>query len=188
MDSHPEWKTALEAVDEHWNPEWPADWQRHYAALHELVRDEEGQADVLPGVTVHGMDIGKWLAKQRQHTVWARLMDEQRDLLETIGVVPRPPEQETPTKTRTALGAFERGIAALTQHKEREGHMTVPRGHVEELPDGTEVRLGVWIMNQKGRRSKLTADKLRALADLGLEWATVPGGGPEVVARQVVQR
>jgi hypothetical protein len=29
----------------------------------------------------------------------------------------------------------------------------------------------VWIMNQKGRRSKLTADKLAALADLGLDWA-----------------
>lgn len=49
--------------------------------------------------------------------------------------------------------------------------LTVPRGHVETLPDGTEVRLGVWIMNQKGRRAKLTADKLAALATLGLEWA-----------------
>ncbi|MDQ0904698.1 hypothetical protein QFZ22_000683 [Streptomyces canus] len=49
--------------------------------------------------------------------------------------------------------------------------MTVPRGHVERLEDGTEVRLGVWIMNQKGRRAKLTTDKLTALADLGLNWA-----------------
>jgi hypothetical protein len=65
LDDHPEWKTALEAVDEDWNPSWPADWQRHYAALRELMADEEGQADVLPGFTVHGMDIGKWLAKQR---------------------------------------------------------------------------------------------------------------------------
>ncbi len=27
-------------------------------------------------------------------------------------------------------------------------------------------------MNQKGRRAKLTADKLAALAALGLEWVT----------------
>ncbi|WP_244207359.1 helicase associated domain-containing protein, partial [Streptomyces swartbergensis] len=51
LDGHPGWKAALEAVDEHWNPQWPADWQRHYAALRELLRDED-QADVLPGVTV----------------------------------------------------------------------------------------------------------------------------------------
>ena len=47
--------------------------------------------------------------------------------------------------------------------------MTVPRAHVEALPDGTEVRLGVWIMNQKSRRAKLTTDKLAALANLVLE-------------------
>lgn len=33
------------------------------------------------------------------------------------------------------------------------------------------VKLGVWIMNQKGRRAKLTTDKLAALAALGLNWA-----------------
>ncbi|WP_436800926.1 hypothetical protein [Streptomyces avermitilis] len=49
--------------------------------------------------------------------------------------------------------------------------MTVPRAHVEALPDGSEVNLGVWIMNQKGRRAQLTADKLAALAALGLNWA-----------------
>ncbi|KIE22893.1 helicase [Streptomyces sp. MUSC 125] len=37
--------------------------------------------------------------------------------------------------------------------------------------EGTEVKLGVWIMNQKGRRAKLTPDKLTTLAELGLEWA-----------------
>ncbi|MGW6521360.1 helicase associated domain-containing protein [Streptomyces sp. NPDC054962] len=38
LDGHPGWKAALDAVDEDWNPVWPADWQRHYAAL----RDEQG--------------------------------------------------------------------------------------------------------------------------------------------------
>ncbi|MFF1446105.1 hypothetical protein [Streptomyces sp. NPDC058295] len=52
--------------------------------------------------------------------------------------------------------------------------MTVPRGHVETVVvDGQEhpVKLGVWIMNQKVRRAKLSADKLQALAGLGLPWA-----------------
>lgn len=39
--------------------------------------------------------------------------------------------------------------------------------------DGQEyvVKLGVWVMNQKGRRAKLTADKLATLSGLGLDWA-----------------
>ncbi|WP_031227467.1 DEAD/DEAH box helicase [Streptomyces roseochromogenus] len=172
LDDHPEWKTALEAVDEHWNPEWPADWQRHYAALAELVGEEEGQADVLPGVTVHGMDVGKWLDRQRQPAVWQGLVEKQRELLTEIRVVPLPPEQEAPSEARKARsGAFERGVAALAQYKARTGSVTVPRGHVEKLEDGTEVKLGVFLSNTKSRRGKLTADKLQQLADLGLEWA-----------------
>ncbi|WP_346177259.1 DEAD/DEAH box helicase [Streptomyces cuspidosporus] len=174
LDGHPEWETALRDVDEHWNPAWPADWQRHYAALRELVRDED-QVDVPPGVTVHGMDVGKWLARQRRHAAWTGLMDGQRELLEAIGVVPLPPEKEAPAKApRAASGAFERGIAALAQYKARTGSVTVPRAHVETvLVDGQEhaVKLGVFLSNAKSRRGKLTADKLQALADLGLDWA-----------------
>jgi superfamily II DNA or RNA helicase len=175
LEGHPEWKTALETVDKDWNPDWPADWQRHYAALRELVADEDGQAgtvEVLPGVTVHGMDIGKWLARQRTPKVWHTLTDGQRERLEQLGITPPDPEPEAPATARqTALSAFEKGIAALAQYKARTSSVTVPRAHVERLEDGTEVKLGVWIMNQKGRRAKLTADKLQQLADLGLEWA-----------------
>ncbi|MFD9545052.1 hypothetical protein [Streptomyces sp. NPDC060022] len=41
------------------------------------------------------------------------------------------------------------------------------------MVDGQEhlVKLGVWIMNQRGRRAKLAADKLSTLANLGLTWA-----------------
>ncbi|MEU3889179.1 Helicase associated domain protein [Streptomyces sp. NPDC029041] len=177
LDAHPEWRAALEAVDEHWNPSWPPDWQRHYTALRELVREESDFTGLTPGVTVHAMDIGRWLHKQRQHEVWHSLADGQRKLLEQIGITPLPPEQEEPAKpSTTPMGAFERGVAALTQYKEREGHLTVPRGHVETVVingDEHTVKLGVWIMNQKGRRGKLTVERLQQLAGLGLDWAGV---------------
>ncbi|MFH8701360.1 hypothetical protein [Streptomyces chartreusis] len=41
LDGHPEWEQSLGEIDEHWNPAWPADWQRHYAAVRELLRDED---------------------------------------------------------------------------------------------------------------------------------------------------
>lgn len=171
LDGHPEWETALREIDPDWNPAWPADWQRHYAAVRELLRDEDG-ADILPGVTVHGQDVGRWLRKQRQHTVWTGLTDGQRERLEALGVAPLPaPQEEAPKEaSRTASGAFDRGVAALAQYRARTGSVTVPRAHVERLADGTEVKLGVFLSNTKTRRAKLSADKLQLLADLGLIW------------------
>ncbi|MFF3404423.1 helicase associated domain-containing protein [Streptomyces sp. NPDC002659] len=50
---------ASAAIDEHWNPHWQVEWQRHYAAVRELLVEESTLAYVEPGVTVHGMDVGK---------------------------------------------------------------------------------------------------------------------------------
>ncbi|MFI9345707.1 hypothetical protein ACIG0D_31260 [Streptomyces sp. NPDC052773] len=47
--------------------------------------------------------------------------------------------------------------------------MKVSRAHVERLEDGTEVKLEVFLSNSNSRRAKLSADKLQALANLGLE-------------------
>ncbi|MFE4889050.1 hypothetical protein [Streptomyces sp. NPDC056701] len=49
LAEHPEWETALKAVDEDWNPAWPADWQRHYAALREMFVEESALTYVEPG-------------------------------------------------------------------------------------------------------------------------------------------
>ncbi|MEU4877515.1 Helicase associated domain protein [Streptomyces sp. NPDC021608] len=173
LDGRPEWRAALEDVDPDWNPAWPADWQRHYAALRELVREEEGATEVLPGLTVHGMDIGRWLARQRRPEVWASLAEGQRERLGRAGVTPMAasPAQASSKSSVPRMTAFERGLAALTQYKMREGTVKIPRGHVERLDDGTEVRLGVFLSNHRTRRAKLTADRLAALATLGLDWA-----------------
>ncbi|MFG2525764.1 helicase associated domain-containing protein [Streptomyces sp. NPDC048527] len=110
LADHPKWEEALREIDEDWNPAWPAEWQRHYAAVREMLVEESVLAYVEPGVTVHGMDIGKWLQKQRQNTVGTGLMDGQRECLEQLGVVPLPPEREAPAKPpKAASGAFERG-------------------------------------------------------------------------------
>ncbi|WP_329224093.1 helicase associated domain-containing protein [Streptomyces canus] len=137
--------------------------------MRELVAGEEGRVEVLPGFTVHGMDIGKWLAKQQTPKVWQALAAGQRERLEQLGITPLAPEPETPAKpSTTPRSACEKGVAALRPARA----LKVPRGHTERLEDGTEVRLGVWVMNQKGRREKLTADKLQQLSALGLDWAS----------------
>lgn len=172
LDGHPEWKTALEAVDEDWDPAWPADWQRHYAALRELVREESDPSVVTPGVTVHGMDIGKWLIRQRKPEVWHALTDGQRERLEQLGITPPAPQpQASPGPSTAPVGAFERGVAALAQYKAREGSVKVPRVHEEIIVvDGQEhvVKLGVWRSNMRSRQDSLPDARRQLLADLGL--------------------
>ncbi|MEW9513683.1 helicase associated domain-containing protein [Streptomyces bacillaris] len=128
---------------------------------------------------VNGLDVGGWLAAQRDG--WERLAVGQRERLVQFGV--RPPEKPSvkgKARSRRAVGgaragAFERGVAALAQYVEREGTVVVQRSWSEELPDGTPVRLGVWLSNVKSRRATFTGEQLRRLAGLGLEWARAAG-------------
>ncbi|MFJ6614817.1 Helicase associated domain protein [Streptomyces sp. NPDC091289] len=165
-------REALAAIDPDWNPRWPVDWQRHYAAVRVLLAEEHGPAEILPGVTVHGLDVGTWVRRQRDPAVWRGLMPEQRERLERLGLHPLF-EPERPTVRKT--GSFERGVRALAQYAAREGHHRVPRAHTEEItvegePGPVRVKLGVWISNTRSRRDKLAEEQRAALTELGVEW------------------
>ncbi|MFJ1708545.1 Helicase associated domain protein [Kitasatospora sp. NPDC088346] len=194
LDGHPRRAAALAAVDPDWNPAWPIAWQRHWAGVAVCLDGRAALADLLPGVTVDGDDIGRWLERQRRPVTWQGLMPEQRERLQRLGIQPHPLPQprgaaaagqpgaagvsgSAPGAAAGAagggLGAFERGVAALQRYVEREQRVVVPRGHVEVLEDGSEVKLGVWLSNVKSRRDRLDAAQLGVLAGLGLPWAAV---------------
>ncbi|MFG2339574.1 Helicase associated domain protein [Streptomyces yangpuensis] len=167
---------ALAAVDPDWNPAvlgWTVDWQRHYAYLAQLLAEGSRLTAVVPGVTRHGDDVGRWLATQRRN--WDRLNTEQQRRLGELGVKKAPRARKTAAKTTTTAGpraggdAFQKGLQALAQYIAREGGMP-GRGAVEELPDGPH-RVGIWIGNQKTRRDRLDQAQLAALAELGIHWA-----------------
>lgn len=168
----------LAAIDPDWAPAWPVDWQRHHAGLRTLIEAGGTVADILPGVTYHGDDIGQWLVRQQRE--WGRLSEAQRERLDLLGVKPLPkaagrPQKSAgtvPGKTGTSRpsAAFTRGLTALQQYVAREGTTTVSRQHVETV-DGTETRLGVWLSNTRNRRDRLSTAQLSELAELGIPWA-----------------
>ncbi|MFK0050614.1 Helicase associated domain protein [Streptomyces sp. NPDC090741] len=171
---------ALAAIDEDWNPGalgWTVDWQRHYAYLAQLLDEGARLAAIVPGVTRHGEDIGRWLSTQRRD--FGRLSEEQQRRLAELGVKParvvraRTASAEPGTTTTSGRGAeaFQKGVQALAQYQEREGGGLPARAHIEVLPNGSEHRTGVWIVNQKQRRDRLDPGQLAALAALGVEWA-----------------
>jgi hypothetical protein len=80
----PERAAQLAAIEPDWRPEWPVNWQRHYAGVRGLVDAGTPVGDIKPGTTVHGADLGRWVARQRSG--WAKLSEEQRDRLEQLGI------------------------------------------------------------------------------------------------------
>ena len=164
----------LAAIDPYWNPDWPLEWQRSYAALRQCVDGGAAVEDILPGVTVGGRDLGAWLLRQRRG--WNRLSAAQQELLRAVGVMPPKRAGTVPTAARRAIpahaSAFERGLAALRQYARREGTTRVPRSHVEHLVDPAtgqpiQIRLGVWVSNTRSRRHRLSAEQQAALDELG---------------------
>ncbi|MEV7525846.1 helicase associated domain-containing protein [Streptomyces sp. NPDC091371] len=149
------------------------DWQRQYAGLRALLAGGARLANIVPGVTWHGEEIGRWLATQRRD--FGRLNEEQQRRLTEFGAKPaRSVRARTAAATTTsgrAAEAFHKGVQALTLYIEREGGGLPGRAHIELLPHGSGHRTGVWIVNQKQRRDRLDTGQLAALAALGVEWA-----------------
>jgi hypothetical protein len=167
----------LAAIDPDWNPRalgWSVDWQRLFAKLHQVLDDGAALEDVQPGVTVGGEDVGRWLARQRED--FEQLRAGQRERLAAFGVTPlkAPARAAAATPGGARAAAWERGLAAARQYREREGTLEgVSRKHIETVIDGdgvTEVKLGVWLANQRQRRASLTPERAAALNELGMRW------------------
>ncbi|MFB7600032.1 helicase associated domain-containing protein [Streptomyces sp. NPDC056160] len=60
-------------------------------------------------------------------------------------------------------------LAAARQYSEREGHLRVPREHVE-VPDGTEIKLGAVVDNKRRRADKLSDEQRAEWTALGMRW------------------
>ncbi|WP_454325281.1 helicase associated domain-containing protein [Streptomyces glaucescens] len=100
-----------------------------------------------------------------------------------LGVTPAERPAPAPAaKNSGKTSAFQHGLAALTQYIQREGRTIVVRAHIEELPDGSTIKLGVFLSNQKARRDRLDATQRAALAELGYTWAAEQTGRSQTFA------
>ncbi|WP_435372456.1 helicase associated domain-containing protein [Streptomyces ficellus] len=66
---------------------------------------------------------------------------------------------------------------AAKQYYEREGHLRVPRKHIERIVVGSgegqevrELRLGAWIGNQRSRAATLSPERVELLSAIGMRW------------------
>ncbi|SHN38124.1 DEAD/DEAH box helicase [Actinacidiphila paucisporea] len=165
-------RDALEAIDPSWCPAWPVAWQRCYMLCRTLVT-VGAPLPTAPGqTTLQGEELGAWIQAQRHG--WDQLLPAQQWMLEyMLHLTPAGPD-ERPPAPRTQADKWALNIRATRQFHAREGHLQVPRKHIERLtePDGsvTEIKLGMFVDNCRRRAEKLGDDRRAELDALGMRW------------------
>ncbi|KOV61518.1 helicase [Streptomyces sp. MMG1121] len=171
-------REQLDDVDPSWCPAWPVEWQRafHLVRLH---LESGGTLPTEPNVVVHqGEDLGRWVKSVRLG--WDRLTGVQQWMCEHILAIEPADEDDKPPARRAHSDRWTTNYAAARQFYEREGHLHVPRKHVERIVIGhgqgedqeeRELRLGAWISNQRSRAATLSPERIEQLTVIGMRWA-----------------
>ncbi|MGW4393553.1 Helicase associated domain protein [Streptomyces sp. NPDC004685] len=163
-------RQELEEIDPAWCPQWPVDWQRcfHMARLH--VAGGGTLSAEAGAVVVAGDDLGRWAREQTER--WDDLSVAQQWMLgEVLGLQPvvELGQRLVVPVRRSRAQKWAANLEAARQFAGREGHLEVPRSHVE-MVDGAECALGVFIANCRDRKSKLASDRIAELTAAGMRW------------------
>jgi hypothetical protein len=111
---------------------------------------------------------------------WNKLTSVQQWMCEYVLGIEPASEEEKPPPRRTQADKWAMNYQAARQFYEREGHLRVPRKHIETIVvggDGSgegqeerELRLGAWISNQRSRAATLTPERMEQLSAIGMRW------------------
>ncbi|MFD5836198.1 Helicase associated domain protein [Streptomyces collinus] len=172
-------REQLEEIDPSWCPAWPVEWQRAFHLTRQHL-ETGGALPAEPGVVVHqGEDLGRWVRSVRFG--WDKLTAVQQWMCEHILGIQPATDDERPPPRRSQADKWALNYAAAKQYYEREGHLRVPRKHIETIAvasgDGgggqeeREFRLGAWVGNQRSRATTLSPERVEQLSEIGMRWA-----------------
>ncbi|GAO12819.1 putative helicase [Streptomyces lydicamycinicus] len=166
-------REQLEDIDPSWCPAWPVEWQRAFHLVRLHLDEVGGELPMEPGDVVHqGEDLGRWVRSVRLG--WDKLTTVQQWMCEQVLGIEPAAEDEKPQPRRTQADKWAMNYEAAKQFYEREGHLRVPRKHVErtvgEDQEERELRLGAWIANQRSRAATLSPERVELLSAIGMRW------------------
>ncbi|MFI2373393.1 Helicase associated domain protein [Streptomyces sp. NPDC018833] len=170
-------REQLEDIDPSWCPAWPVEWQRAFRLVRQHL-DAGGTLPTAPGQAVHqGEDLGRWVRAQRLG--WDRLTGAQQWMCENVLGIDPAAQDEKPKPRRKHADKWALNYIAARQYYEREGHLQVPRGHVERIATGgdgqgqeeRDLKLGSWISNQRSRAATLSPERVEQLSVIKMRWA-----------------
>ncbi|WP_436843890.1 helicase associated domain-containing protein [Streptomyces sioyaensis] len=170
----------LEEIDASWCPAWPVTWQRcfHLTRLH---LDAGGSLPTAAGDVVRqGEDLGQWVRSVRLG--WDQLTGAQQWMCEHVLGIEPAGEDEKPKPRTSQADKWAMHLTAARQFYEREGHLRVPRKHVETIIVGAadgedqeqrhvQLKLGAWVSNQRSRAVALSPERVEQLSRVGMRWS-----------------
>ncbi|MFI0219997.1 DEAD/DEAH box helicase [Streptomyces lydicus] len=172
-------REQLEDIDPAWCPAWPIVWQRCFH-LTQTHLNAGGSLPTEAGEVLHqGEDLGRWVRSVRLG--WDNLTTAQQWMCEHVLGIEPPTEDEKPKPRISQAQKWAMHLTAAQQFYEREGHLKVPRKHVETITVGeahnedqeqqdVPLKLGAWINNQRSRAATLTPERVEELSAIGMRW------------------
>ena len=127
-------------------------WEIAFNAL-KAYYDSNGHCNVPVGFHGGGVNLGIWTISQRSRK--SRLAPDQLSRLNGINFCWDPIKEK-----------WDKAYAALVKFHKREGHCHVGK---DVVIDG--VKLGHWASNQRQKKSKLNADRIKRLNSLNFNWS-----------------
>ncbi|MFF9089909.1 helicase associated domain-containing protein [Streptomyces sp. NPDC014991] len=163
-------REQLEEIGASWCPSRPVTWQRcfHLARMH--LDSGEALPTATGEVLRQGENLGRWVQSVRLG--WDQLTTVQQWMCEQVLGIEPATEDEKPPPRRTQADKWAMNYEAAKQFYEREGHLQVPRKHVERIvgedQEEREHKLGAWIGNQRSRAATLTPERMEQLSAIGM--------------------
>jgi hypothetical protein len=171
-------REQLEEIDASWCPAWPVEWQRCFHLTRQHL-EASGQLPAEPGDVVRqAEDLGRWVTSIRLG--WEKLTGAQQWMCEQVLGIEPAAEEEKPKPRTSQADKWAANLAAARQFFEREGHLRVPRKHVETIAvdrgDGKDLeehdlRVGAWVSNQRSRAATLAPERVEQLSAIGMRWS-----------------
>ncbi|MGW3209016.1 helicase associated domain-containing protein [Streptomyces sp. NPDC001135] len=149
------------------------EWQRAFLLTRQHL-EAGGELPMEPDVVVHQVqDLGRWVRSVRLG--WDKLTTVQQWMCEHILGIEPADENEKPKPRRSQADKWAMNYTAAKQYYEREGHLRVPRKHIERITgddqEERELKLGAWIGNQRSRAATLAPERIEQLSNIGRCWA-----------------
>ncbi|MGW8976201.1 Helicase associated domain protein [Streptomyces platensis] len=171
-------REQLEEIDASWCPAWPVRWQRCFHLTRQHL-EAGGRLPTTAGAVVHqGEDLGRWVMSVRLG--WGKLTGVQQWMCEQVLGIEPATEDEKPRPRTSQADKWAANLAAARQYYEREGHLRVPRKHIEtvvvdrvsgEDQEQQDIRLGAFVSNQRSRAASLSPERVEQLSQVGMRWS-----------------
>ncbi|MEU1852753.1 Helicase associated domain protein [Streptomyces sp. NPDC019990] len=167
-------REQLEDIDPSWCPTWSVAWQRCFHLTRQHL-EAGGELPTSPGVAVRqGEDLGRWVLSVRLG--WDRLTTVQQWMCEHILAIEPATEDEKPKPRTSQADKWALNYTAAQQYYQREGHLRVPRKHIERIvgedQGERDLKLGAWISNQRSRAAALSPERVEQLTAIGMRWSS----------------